>query len=155
MDSELSIGAVAERTGASTSALRFYESVGLIHSKRTSSGQRRFAREVLRRVSFIRVAQQVGLTLEEIRAALESLPDSRTPNEHDWRRLSASWRPRIDAQIGMLERLRDRLDGCIGCGCLSLSFCKLLNPNDEVSQRGPGPRYVLDADETFKPPTLA
>jgi MerR family redox-sensitive transcriptional activator SoxR len=97
-------------------------------------------------VSFIRVAQQVGLTLEEIRSALASLPDNRTPSQRDWERLSNSWRPRIDAQIALLERLRDRLGSCIGCGCLSLQGCRLLNPDDQAAERGPGPRYVLDAD---------
>lgn len=147
MDPELTIGALAERSGIATSALRFYEAEGLVHAKRSSGGQRRYPRETLRRVSFIRVAQQVGLTLDEVRAALASLPEGRTPNEADWRQLSTSWRPRIDTQIGMLERLRDRLDGCIGCGCLSLRLCKLVNANDSVSQRGPGPRYVLDDDD--------
>lgn len=140
----LTIGALSQRTGVSTSALRFYETEGLIHADRSPAGQRRFARETLRRVSFVRVAQQVGLTLEEIRAALASLPEDRTPNQRDWHRLSTAWRPRIDAQIGVLERLRDRLDGCIGCGCLSLKVCQLLNPGDEAAGRGPGPRYVLD-----------
>jgi MerR family redox-sensitive transcriptional activator SoxR len=140
----LSIGALSERTGVSTSALRFYEAEGLIHATRSPGGQRRYARDALRRVSFIRVAQEVGLTLTEIRAALASLPDSRTPTQQDWHRLSTSWRPRIDEQIGMLERLRDRLDGCIGCGCLSLRICQLVNPGDEAGDRGPGPRYILD-----------
>jgi MerR family redox-sensitive transcriptional activator SoxR len=144
VDTELTIGVVAERAGVATSALRYYETEGLIHATRTPSGQRRFSRDTLRRVSFIRVAQQVGLSLDEIRTALHSLPDRRTPTEKDWHRLSASWRPRLDAQIGMLERLRDRLDGCIGCGCLSLSFCKMLNPDDQAASRGPGPRYILD-----------
>lgn len=140
----LTIGALSGRTGVAPSALRFYEAEGLIASTRSEGGQRRFDRATIRRVSFIRVAQQVGLTLEEIRAALRSLPDSRTPTQKDWERMSASWRPRLDARIAMLERLRDRLDGCIGCGCLSLSACKLLNPGDEAAARGPGPRYVLD-----------
>ena len=144
MDPELTIGAMSERTGVATSALRFYEAEGLIHATRTAGGQRRYARDVLRRVSFIRVAQQVGLTLDEIREALHSLPEHRTPTEKDWHRLSASWRPRLDAQIAMLERLRDRLDGCIGCGCLSLRFCRMLNPDDRAGEQGPGPRYVLD-----------
>jgi MerR family transcriptional regulator, redox-sensitive transcriptional activator SoxR len=144
VQTELSIGALSERTGVATSALRFYEAEGLIHATRSAGGQRRFTRETLRRVSFVRVAQQVGLTLDEIRSALASLPANRTPTEKDWERLSASWRPRIDAQIRMLERLRDRLDKCIGCGCLSLRHCRLLNPGDEVAVRGPGPRYVLD-----------
>lgn len=146
MQTELSIGALSERSGLATSALRFYEAEGLIRSTRSPSGQRRFTRDTLRRVSFVRVAQQVGLSLDEIRTALSSLPENRTPNDKDWARLSKSWRPRIDAQIGMLERLRDRLDGCIGCGCLSLRHCKLLNPDDRAAQRGPGPRYVLDAE---------
>jgi MerR family transcriptional regulator, redox-sensitive transcriptional activator SoxR len=144
VEPELTIGAVSERTGVAASALRFYESEGLIHSARSAGGQRRYTRDTLRRVSFIRVAQQVGLTLDEIRTALHSLPQRRTPTEKDWQRLSASWRPRLDAQIAMLERLRDRLDGCIGCGCLSLRFCRMVNPDDQAGRRGPGPRYVLD-----------
>ena len=146
MEHDLSIGAVSERTGVAPSALRFYEAEGLIHSDRTTGNQRRYHREVIRRVSFIRVAQQVGLTLEEIRAALDSLPDNRTPTTKDWEKLSAAWRPRLDAQIGILERLRDRLDACIGCGCLSLGVCKLMNPGDMAASAGPGPRFVLDAD---------
>jgi MerR family redox-sensitive transcriptional activator SoxR len=144
MQSELSIGALSERTGVAHSALRFYEAEGLIHAARSDGGQRRYPRDILRRVSFIRIAQQVGLSLDEIRTALSSLPENRTPNKKDWERLSASWRPRLDAQIAMLERLRDRLTGCIGCGCLSMQACRLLNPGDEAAQRGPGPRYVLD-----------
>jgi MerR family redox-sensitive transcriptional activator SoxR len=146
MDTELTIGAVSERSGVAASALRFYESEGLIHSTRTDGGQRRYARDALRRVSFIRVAQQVGLSLDEIRDALASLPQNRTPTARDWQRLSTSWRPRLDHQIAMLERLRDRLSGCIGCGCLSLKFCRLLNPDDQAAERGPGPRYILDDD---------
>ncbi|HEX3564829.1 MAG TPA: redox-sensitive transcriptional activator SoxR [Acidimicrobiales bacterium] len=144
MDPQLTIGALSERAGVATSALRFYEAEGLIHATRTAGGQRRYTRDTLRRVSFIRVAQQVGLRLDEIRVALESLPDRRTPTAKDWERLSASWRPRLDAQIALLERLRDRLGGCIGCGCLSLRFCKLLNPDDQAGQRGPGPRHILE-----------
>lgn len=137
---------MSERTGVAHSALRFYEAEGLIHASRSTGGQRRYPRDVLRRVSFIRIAQQVGLSLEEIRTALTSLPENRTPNKHDWERLSTSWRPRLDTQIAMLERLRDRLTGCIGCGCLSLQACRLLNPGDAAAERGPGPRYILDAD---------
>jgi MerR family transcriptional regulator, redox-sensitive transcriptional activator SoxR len=140
----LTIGAISERTGVAPSALRFYEDQGLIHTTRSAGGQRRYAREVVRRVSFIRVAQRVGLRLDEIREALASLPDNRTPTAKDWDRLATSWRPRIDAQIHMLERLRDRLAGCIGCGCLSLGYCKILNPDDKAGLRGPGPRYILD-----------
>jgi MerR family redox-sensitive transcriptional activator SoxR len=144
MKADLTIGALSERTGVAPSALRFYEAEGLIHATRSDGGQRRYTRDTLRRVSFIRVAQQVGLRLDEIRDALESLPENRTPTEKDWERLSNSWRPRIDAQIALLERLRDRLDKCIGCGCLSLRVCRLMNPDDQVAVRGPGPRYVLD-----------
>lgn len=144
MDDELAIGAVAERAGVATSALRFYESEGLIHAHRATSGHRRFHRDVLRRVAFIRVAQQVGLSLEEIRAALATLPDHRTPTKHDWERLGTSWRPRVDEQIAQLERMRDRLNGCIGCGCLSLQICKLVNPDDAAADAGSGPRYVID-----------
>jgi MerR family transcriptional regulator, redox-sensitive transcriptional activator SoxR len=144
MESELTIGALSERAGVAASALRFYEAEGLIHATRSEGGQRRYTRDTLRRVSFIRVAQQVGLRLDEIRIALESLPENRTPNAKDWERLSTSWRPRLDAQIALLERLRDRLGGCIGCGCLSLRFCKLVNPDDRAGQRGPGPRHLIE-----------
>jgi MerR family redox-sensitive transcriptional activator SoxR len=146
VEHEMTIGEMSERTGVAPSALRFYEAEGLIHATRTSGNQRRYHRSTVRRVSFIRVAQQVGLRLDEIREALASLPDNRTPTEQDWRRLSSSWRPRIEAQIAMLERLRDRLAGCIGCGCLSLRTCRLVNPGDEAGRRGPGPRFVLDPD---------
>ena len=144
---QLSIGELSERSGVAASALRFYEAEGLIDATRTEGGQRRFAREALRRVAFIRVAQEVGLSLDEIREALSTLPGNRTPTEKDWQRLSSSWRPRIEAQIRMLERLRDRLDSCIGCGCLSLRACGLLNPADEIADHGPGPRYLLEDDE--------
>lgn len=140
---DLSIGALSDRTGVATSALRFYEAEGLIFSTRSAGGQRRYRRETIRRVSFVRIAQQVGLTLEEIRAALSSLPQNRTPDRRDWERLSRSWRPRLEAQIAMLERLRDRLDGCIGCGCLSLTVCRLANPDDVAAADGPGPRYLV------------
>ncbi|MPY95510.1 MAG: redox-sensitive transcriptional activator SoxR [Acidimicrobiia bacterium] len=146
MEDDLSIGALSERTGVATSALRFYEAEGLIHAERSPGGQRRYHRETIRRVSFVRIAQQVGLTLEEIHEAMCSLPDNRTPNKHDWERLSNSWRPRLDAQIAMLERLRGRLTGCIGCGCLSLKLCHIVNQNDVAHVRGPGARYVIDDD---------
>jgi MerR family redox-sensitive transcriptional activator SoxR len=146
MSSELTIGAVSERSGIAASALRYYESQGLIFSTRSESGQRRYKREVLRRVGFIRVAQQVGLSLEEIHDALASLPDKRTPTEKDWHRLSSAWQPRIRAQIAMLERLSERLDTCIGCGCLSLRKCHILNPHDVAAERGSGPRYILEDD---------
>lgn len=146
MEPELTIGAVSERTGVAPSALRFYEAEGLIHASRSEAGHRRYGRDTVRRVSFIRVAQQVGLRLDEIGAALASLPQNRTPNQKDWGRLSTSWRPRLDARIAVLERLRDRLHGCIGCGCLSLRVCALANPDDQAVRRGPGPRYILDDD---------
>src|SRR5262245_30146001 len=144
---------MSERTGVSTSALRFYEAEGLIHASRSEGGQRRYPRETIRRVSFIRVAKEVGLSLADISAALASLPDHRTPTKRDWERLSTEWRPRIDHQIRVLERLRDRLTGCIGCGCLSLQACRLLNPGDQVAARGPGPRFVIDEPE-WSPVTM-
>ena len=147
MDDGLTIGAVSERTGVATSALRFYEAQGLLTATRSDGGQRRYPRDTLRRVSFIRIAQQVGLSLEEIRSALASLPGNRTPTQRDWERLSASWRPRLEAQITLLERLRDNLAGCIGCGCLSLRVCQLANPGDEAAARGPGPRWILDQQQ--------
>jgi len=143
MEHDLTIGALSERTGVATSALRFYEAQGLISAERSEGGQRRYARDSLRRVSFVRIAQQVGLSLDEIRDALSTLPDNRTPTPRDWERLSTSWRPRLDAQIAMLERLRDRLSGCIGCGCLSLKVCQLANPGDTAGALGPGPRWIL------------
>ncbi|HVM40879.1 MAG TPA: redox-sensitive transcriptional activator SoxR [Acidimicrobiia bacterium] len=139
----LSIGEVADRTGVATSALRFYEREGLVEAERSDGGQRRFHREVLRRVAFIRVAQRVGLTLDEIRAALATLPKSRTPTVADWTRLSRAWRARLDDQIAVLERLRDDLTSCIGCGCLSLRACALYNRNDVAASLGTGPRYLL------------
>jgi len=147
----LSIGEVAERTGVAASALRFYESEGLLSSTRTPGGQRRYPRSALRRVAFVRVAQRVGLSLEEIREALATLPSSRTPTKADWARLSASWRPRLDEQIAVLERLRDELTSCIGCGCLSLRECSLSNPSDAAGEAGPGPRYLL-GDERPRTP---
>jgi MerR family transcriptional regulator, redox-sensitive transcriptional activator SoxR len=134
---------IGTRSGVSASALRFYEAEGLIKSTRSLAGRRLFARDVLRRVAFIRVAQSVGLTLEEIRAALNALPNQRTPTRSDWMRLSAAWRPALDARIDCLMRLRDRLSSCIGCGCLSLKTCALYNPNDSAQLRGTGPRYLL------------
>ena len=138
----LTIGQLSDRSGVSTSALRYYESQALISSERTVGNQRRYRQATLRRVAFIRSAQRVGLTLEEISEALETLPEGRTPTKADWSRLSRSWRPRIEAQIERLERLRDKLDGCIGCGCLSLRTCALNNPDDEVAPRGPGAVFL-------------
>ena len=143
----LTIGQLAERSGVATSALRYYESRGLIGSERTAGNQRRYQQAMLRRVAFIRSAQRVGLTLEEVEEALSTLPDGSTPTKADWARLSRGWRPRIEEQIERLERLRDKLDGCIGCGCLSLRTCALNNPDDEVAARGPG-AVVLEAGGT-------
>ena len=134
----LTIGQLADRSGVATSALRFYESRDLIQSRRTAGNQRRFEQAQLRRVAFIRTAQEVGLSLDEIAAALETLPRQRTPTKADWSRISRAWRARLDDQISRIEKLRDRLDGCIGCGCLSLRTCALRNPHDEVAARGPG-----------------
>jgi MerR family redox-sensitive transcriptional activator SoxR len=137
------IGVVAARAGVATSALRFYEDQGLIQSERTPAGHRQYHADVLRRVAFIQAAQRVGLSLAEIRDALASLPEARTPNRRDWAQLSAVWRARLDEQIGLLQRLRDDLSGCIGCGCLSLSVCALYNPGDELAQYGPGAHILL------------
>jgi MerR family transcriptional regulator, redox-sensitive transcriptional activator SoxR len=139
----LSIGELAARAGVATSALRFYEDAGLMRSARTAGRQRQYPREVLRRVAFIRAAQTVGLTLDEIRTALATLPDQRTPTKADWERLSRSWRPLIDQRIAALTLLRNQLTSCIGCGCLSLKTCALYNPNDAAKTRGTGPRYLL------------
>jgi len=140
---ELTPGQVAERAGISVSALHFYEREGLVTSVRTSGNQRRYHRDVLRRLAFVRVSQRVGVALADIRAALATLPDGRTPTKADWARLSRGWRDHLDAQIDQLRRLRDGLDGCIGCGCLSLRTCTLNNPDDLLARTGPGPRRLL------------
>ncbi|GAB3886308.1 redox-sensitive transcriptional activator SoxR [Terrabacter terrigena] len=136
--SALTIGEVAHRTGAATSALRYWEELGLITSVRTTGNQRRYERATIRRVSFIRAAQRVGLSLDEIGAALATLPEQRTPTARDWARLSRAWRARLDEQIRRIEKLRDDLDGCIGCGCLSLTTCALNNTGDWQANLGPG-----------------
>ncbi|WP_028661226.1 redox-sensitive transcriptional activator SoxR [Nocardioides insulae] len=135
----MSPGEVAARSGMAVSALHFYEREGLISSTRTPGNQRRYRRDVLRRLGFIRVSQRVGIPLGEIREALATLPESRTPTKQDWTRLSRGWRSHLDARIEQLERLRDDLDGCIGCGCLSLRSCTLNNPGDRLAEQGPGP----------------
>lgn len=135
---ELTIGHLAERSGVATSTIRFYESRGLVRSRRTTGNQRRYEQSELRRVAFIRAAQRVGLTLDEVAEALATLPDGRTPTKADWHRLSRAWRPRLDEQIRRIELLRERLDGCIGCGCLSLRSCALYNPGDEAAEHGTG-----------------
>lgn len=145
----MTIGEVARRAGVAASALRFYESCGLIASERNDAGHRRYHADALRRISFIRIAQRVGLTLEEIGEALSSLPDRRTPTAKDWARLAAGWQPQLDDRIAVLVRLRDQLDGCIGCGCLSLDTCGIWNPGDVAADLGEGPRYLL-SDE--RPP---
>ena len=142
----LTIGQLSERSGVAPSALRYYEEVGLIRAERTSGNQRRYQQITLRRLGFIRAAQQVGLSLEEITEALASLPEGRTPTAADWSRLSATWRPRLDEQIERLQRLRDRLDGCIGCGCLSLTTCTLHNPDDAAARRGTGAVHLEPGD---------
>jgi MerR family redox-sensitive transcriptional activator SoxR len=142
---ELSVGEVAERSGVAVSALHFYEARGLIRSWRNSGNQRRYARDVLRRIAIIRVAQRTGISLDSIRAAFESLPDGRTPTDEDWRKLSRRWRADLDERIDRLTRLRDQLDGCIGCGCLSMSACPLRNPWDCLGREGSGAR-LLDPD---------
>jgi MerR family transcriptional regulator, redox-sensitive transcriptional activator SoxR len=134
---------VAARAGVAHSALRFYEAEGLISAERTDGNQRRYPRSILRRIAFIRVAQRVGLSLDEIRHALGELPASRTPTTADWSRLSSGWRSRLDERIALLEGLRDQLTSCIGCGCLSLEVCGLYNVEDEAAARGSGPRYLL------------
>ncbi|WP_370309524.1 redox-sensitive transcriptional activator SoxR [Sinimarinibacterium flocculans] len=135
---ELTVGEVARRSGVAVSALHFYETRGLIRSHRNRGNQRRYPREVLRRVAVIKVAQRVGVPLASIKAALDSLPDGRSPTAADWARLSRIWRDELDARIGQLQRLRDQLDGCIGCGCLSIKACRLRNPWDELAEQGPG-----------------
>lgn len=142
MVAHLTIGELSKRSGVAPSALRYYEEVGLISSERTSGNQRRYLRPTLRRVAFIRAAQRVGLTLDEIAEALDTLPRDHAPTKADWARLSRSWRPRIDAQIERLERLRDKLDGCIGCGCLSVESCPLRNAGDRLAAEGPGARFL-------------
>ena len=151
-DSWLSIGDFARRAGVAASALRFYESQALLRGRRSAGGHRQYRRGELRRVAFVRAAQAVGLTLEQIRAALATLPDGRTPTQADWQRLSRAWQPLLDERIAALTRLRDQLASCIGCGCLSLKRCALYNPNDTIAARGPGARYLL-GDRVAKAPT--
>ena len=146
----LTIGEVSARSGVAASALRYYESLGLISSVRSGGGQRRYPRAVLRRIAFVRVAQQVGLSLEEIADALATLPESRPPTVEDWQRISGPWEARIDARIRELQVLRSQLTSCIGCGCLSLGACALYNRGDVASTRGTGPRRLREAVEAVK-----
>jgi MerR family transcriptional regulator, redox-sensitive transcriptional activator SoxR len=142
MAKDLTVGEVAARSGVAISALHFYEAQGLIHSWRNRGNQRRYPRAVLRRVAVIKVAQRTGIPLAEIREALAQLPEKRTPTAADWKRLSTRWRGELDERIDRLTRLRDQLDGCIGCGCLSLGVCPLRNPWDRLAEGGPGPRLL-------------
>ncbi|MGQ9368768.1 redox-sensitive transcriptional activator SoxR [Azospirillum sp. ST 5-10] len=141
-DRDLSVGEVAERSGVAVSTIHFYESKGLVKSWRSAGNQRRFPRDVLRRVAVIKVAQRLGISLSSIARALEALPKERTPTAEDWKRMSAVWRDELDERIAKLTRLRDELDRCIGCGCLSIRECPLRNPWDELSEAGPGPRLL-------------
>ena len=139
----ISIGQVAERTGLSVSAIRFYESQGLVKPVRNNGGQRRFLRSDIRRLSFVLIAQQLGFSIEQIRACLQSLPAERTPTQRDWARISKTFRSELQQRIDVMTRMRDRLDGCIGCGCLSLEKCALYNPDDRIRKYGAGPQFVL------------
>lgn len=141
-DPLMTIGETAARLGIATSALRFYEAKGLITSTRTSGGQRRYGRDVLRRVSFIRAAQQVGLHLREIRQSLATLPPDRAPTKEEWGQFAEAWQPRLDEQIRTLEGIRDRLTGCIGCGCQTLDSCEVFNPGDVAFEQGPGAHFL-------------
>ena len=144
----LTVSEVAHRSGFASSALRFYEREGLITASRSGGGQRRYQRQVLRRLAFIKAARNVGLSLDEIRAELEQLPLSRTPTPGDWRRISRDWRSRLNDRIAAIEALRDRLDSCIGCGCLSLKVCALYNPDDTIGQA------AVPAGAALLPPLL-
>ncbi|KCZ92427.1 redox-sensitive transcriptional activator SoxR [Hyphomonas johnsonii] len=144
------IGQLAARTGVSVSAIRFYEDKGLIRAMRNAGGQRRFLRSDVRRLSFVMIAQQIGFSVAEIADLLADLPQERTPTKADWTKISARFRERLDAQIERLQLTRDRLDGCIGCGCLSLSNCALYNPEDRAARLGPGPRYVMERGAAAK-----
>lgn len=139
----LSIGQMAERTGLAVSAIRFYETKGLVTPERNAGGQRRFMRSDIRRLSFVMIAQQFGFTIPQIASELQNLPNKRTPTKADWARISQEFRDQLDAKIDSLTRLRDNLDGCIGCGCLSLETCALYNPADRARRHGTGPRYLM------------
>ena len=143
ISTELTVGQLAERSGVAVSALHFYERQGLISSRRTDGNQRRYRRDTLRRVAFIRVAQRVGMSLAEIKRALDDLPAGRPPGKADWQHLSNHWRAELDLRIEQMQKLRDELTGCIGCGCLSLDTCVLFNPDDTLADDGPGPRRLL------------
>lgn len=139
MSDNWTVGKVSERSGVSVSTLHFYERKGLIKSDRNAGNQRRYRQDILRRVSVIKAAQKLGISLAEIEQAFLTLPNSRTPTQEDWQRLSAQWQQSLDARIAALTKLRDNLDGCIGCGCLSMKKCPLYNPDDKLAQKGSGP----------------
>ncbi len=144
-DRPLSVGEVAARSGVAVSTIHFYEATGLIKGWRSTGNQRRYGRDVLRRVAVIKVAQRLGLPLATIKRAIDSLPGGRTPTAKDWQRLSAEWRRELDRRIALLQKLRGELDGCIGCGCLSLKACRLRNPDDAMAEQGTGPQLLEDA----------
>ncbi|MEU0531144.1 redox-sensitive transcriptional activator SoxR [Amycolatopsis tolypomycina] len=141
---DLTVGELSRRSGVPASALRFYEDEGLIHSRRTAGNQRRYRRDTLRRVTFVRMSQRVGVPLARIREVLALLPEDRTPTRADWARISRCWQDDLNARIRQLEQLRDQLDNCIGCGCMSLDRCRLANPADRLGADGPGPRRLAD-----------
>ncbi len=143
LDAELGIGEAAMRAGVSTATMRFYEDKGLIASNRSASGQRRYARDVLRRLAFIRAAQSVGLDLAEIADALSHLPTDRAPTTEEWAEIAETWRPRLDAAIATMEAMRDKLSQCIGCGCQTLDSCQIFNPDDKASEDGPGTNFLM------------
>lgn len=145
MSGELTIGQVAQRSGLAVSALHFYETKGLIRSHRTAGNQRRYDREVLRRLAVIRTAQELGIPLAEVADALAHVPSGKAPDAKDWKRMSAAWHERLDRRITMLTRMRDELNGCIGCGCLSTKKCPLFNRDDHLAQEGSGPRRLMRA----------
>ena len=144
MRSQITIGQLAARTGLSVSAIRFYEEKGLVHPGRNAGGQRRFERSDIRRLSFVLIAQQLGFSIAQIREQLEMLPEGRTPTHADWQRISESMHDTLNDRIRALTRLRDKLEGCIGCGCLSLERCEIYNPDDRAGLRGPGPRVLME-----------
>ncbi|MEO9460672.1 MAG: redox-sensitive transcriptional activator SoxR [Lentilitoribacter sp.] len=143
IETTLSIGEVAKRTGSAVSAIRYYEDEGLIQAERNRAGQRRFVRSQIRRISFILIAQELGFSLNDIRSQLERLPNGRAPTKRDWEKMSTHFRKELNLRIERLEDLRDKLDGCIGCGCLSLDACQLYNKDDGAARKGSGPRYLL------------
>ena len=143
VEKTISIGYLAERTGVAVSALRYYEFQNLLHPERNAGGQRRFLRADIRRVSFILIAQQFGFSIDQIRSEFAHLPEKRTPTKRDWAKISTHFHTALDKKIETLETLRDNLDGCIGCGCLSLNSCRLYNPEDKAATRGTGPRYLM------------